>query len=467
MTTPPSFLASFTVPESRRRRLAIAAAIYAACTIVFALVAAPQTLSEHTPFNHYALLANAWLHGRQDLENGPPGYAMGNDFAMFGGKTFISFPPFPALLMLPFVALAGSAEDFRDGQFMLWLAGLAPAFTFLILEKLRRPEASGRVHEARSKRSERENVALALLFAFGTVYFFTAVQGTVWFAAQVVGAGVFALYVLFALDAERPLLAGTMLACAFMTRPPMLLAAPLFALEAVRVLTKDGLPQEGSWRSRIETTWARLDKDKIAHAYVLFAGPILLAFAIQSALNHARFGTWNPTVGHQYLTVVWAARMKKWGLFGIHYLSKNLGVALSILPWLPAQPAPQGAPLFQINEHGLAVWFTTPLYLWLLWPRRKGWLYTVAAISALLPAGMDLLYQNSGWRQFGYRFSNDYAVLLFVLLAIGDRSMSWLFRTAAAWSLAWNLFGAATFDRRAWDRYYFREGTQTILYQAD
>ena len=45
------------------------------------------------------------------------------------------------------------------------------------------------------------------------------------------------------------------------------------------------------------------------------------------------------------------------------------------------------------------------------------------ALSAALPATMDLLYQNTGWRQFGYRFSNDYAVLLFVLLAVGARPM--------------------------------------------
>ena len=91
----------------------------------------------------------------------------------------------------------------------------------------------------------------------------------------------------------------------------------------------------------------------------------------------------------------------------------------------------------------------------------------MVAISAALPAFLDLLYQNSGWRQFGYRFSNDYAVLLFVLLAIGDRSVGWLFRVAAAWSVAWNLFGAMTFDRRDFERYYFREGTQTVLYQPD
>ncbi len=198
----------------------------------YLLVAARQTVTEHTPFNHYALLADAWLHGRQDLANGPPGYAQGNDFAQFDGKTYITFPPFPALLMLPLVALSGSAENFRDGQFILELAGLAPAFLFLVLEKLRRPSRGG---EVRSDRSEKFNAGLALLFAFGTVYFFTAEQGTVWFSAHVVGCAVFALYVLFALDAEKPFLAGLCLACAFATRPTMLLAGALFALEAVRV----------------------------------------------------------------------------------------------------------------------------------------------------------------------------------------------------------------------------------------
>ena len=143
--------------------------------------------------------------------------------------------------------------------------------------------------------------------------------------------------------------------------------------------------------------------------------------------------------------------MLRWGMLSYHYLAKNLGVSLTSLPWLPPPTDERGvfgAP-FKINEHGLALWFTTPLYFWLLWPRFDGhagrerrWLYVVAALSAALPATMDLLYQNTGWRQFGYRFSNDYAVLLFVLLAVGARPMRWLFATAAAWGVAWNLFGA-------------------------
>ncbi len=155
------------IPGSMARRRIVALGIYAICVVVFAAVAGPDRIGQHTPFNHYAHLANAWLHGRQDLPGGAPSYAQGNDFAEFEGKTYISFPPFPAVLMLPFVAIAGSPEAFRDGQFVVWLAGIGPALLFLVLEKLR--------DKGRSGWNERFNAALSLIFAFGTGYFFTAV----------------------------------------------------------------------------------------------------------------------------------------------------------------------------------------------------------------------------------------------------------------------------------------------------
>jgi hypothetical protein len=124
---------------------------------------------------------------------------------------------------------------------------------------------------------------------------------------------------------------------------------------------------------------------------------------------------------------------------------------------------------FQINEHGLALWFTTPIYFWLFWPRSRGWLHGVLLVSLAGPAVLDLLYQNTGWRQFGYRFSNDYAVLLFMLLAIGQRPLGRLFRVAAGWGVLASLFGAVTFDRAdpRFDRYYFRDASQTVVYQPD
>jgi hypothetical protein len=464
-----SRLRAWLTPETRSRRILLALAAYLACISVYAAVAGPARLRDHTQYNHYALLADAWLHGRQDIAGGAPAYAQNNDFAEYQGKTYISFPPFPAVLMLPLVAASGGAGNFRDGQFIVWLAGIGPAVLFLVLEKLRRT--------SRSTRTEAENLFLAGLFAVGTVYFFTAVEGTVWFAALVVNVALMALYALFALDADQPALAGLMMGFVFATRVMPILAVPLFALEAVRVRCKDGLPTEGSLVERAGALWKRVDKRAVLRDYLEFAAPILAVFAVCTWTNYSRFHSLNPSdFGHEYLGVAWRARMQKWGIVDYHYLSKNLGVMLTILPWLPAHgthavwwgtgsaPAP-----FQVNEHGLALWFTTPIYLWLFWPKKRGWLHAVLILTLAGPALADLFYQNTGWRQFGYRFSNDYAIFLFMLLAIGQRPFGALFRVLAGFGIVVNLFGAITFDRfdNRFDRFYFRDGSQNIVYQPD
>lgn len=416
---------------SKKRRLSIAAGIYLGTALVYFAFADPAVVHEHTPWNHFALLADAWRHGRLDLGGPPPAYTGNNDFSHVGGKWYVVFPPFPALLLLPLVALASDPARVADGQFFLWLAGLAPALLFLGLEKLRR--------FGRSELGERANVGLTLSFAFGSVYFFSAEQGTVWFAAHVVGAALSAAYLLFALEAERPWLAGLALGLGFATRTPLLFAAPLFVLEA--------------WR----TSRAHLTRSLLA-----FATPIAAVALLTFWHNQRRFG--DPfEVGYRYLGVAWQHRIEKWGLFGYHYLAKNLGVVLTSLPF-----STPGAPTrFQINEHGLALWLTTPLYLWLIWPPRAAVPQRALWLTVLCVALPTLLYQNTGWLQFGYRFSNDYAVFLFALLAVGGYRFGRLFQAAALVGVLINAFGAWTFGRPEYTAYYFQDNTQRIVYQPD
>ncbi len=462
MSEPPAKRA-WLEPESRSRRLLFGLGIYLACLAVYALVAGDR-LATHTPYNHFAHLADAWLHGRQDLRGGPPGYAGNNDFAVFDGKTFISFPPFPAVLMLPVVWLAGSPENFRDAQFIVWLAGIGPAVLWLVLEKLRRT--------GRTERTEAENLQLTLLFAFGTVYFFSAVQGTVWFAAHVVGIGLTALFVLFTLDVERPVLAGLMLGCMFLTRTTTLLLGVFFVFELIRVAytrkTSEPLPADGPLENRIRTTLRQLDRGWLVAQAGRFAVPVLGASAFASWTNYTRFHDPAPwAFGHEYLTVGWQTRIRRWGLFSYHFLGRNLGIMLASLPWKrpPGAEVTAGGPPFMISGHGLALWFTTPIYLWLLRPKKVTYLTWAAFLAALGPLVMNLLYQNSGWVQFGYRFSNDYAVLLFVMLAIGVRRMGRIFWIAAIWAVAWNVLGAVTFERDKYGALYSHDPNG--IYQAD
>jgi hypothetical protein len=58
-----------------------------------------------------------------------------------------------------------------------------------------------------------------------------------------------------------------------------------------------------------------------------------------------------------------------------------------------------------------------------------------------------IFYQNTGWIQFGYRFSMDYLVYLIVLLALGRDRIGWMFKVAIIVGILINAFGAITFGQ--------------------
>ena len=131
---------------------------------------------------------------------------------------------------------------------------------------------------------------------------------------------------------------------------------------------------------------------------VRFAAPIA-AFAIAGMIyNYVRFGS--PTeFGHTYLSLATTSRSasRRRSSSGASRAtttsSRNLAVAFTLLPELLPR-----APWIQISGHGLAMWFTTPALLLLLWPREKNplhrtlWLTIAArraadACSTRTPAG--------------------------------------------------------------------------------
>lgn len=423
-----------------RRSLWMAAGLYLALTAVYFACAAPERVWQHTPYNHFALQARAWLDGHLDLGRSPPMYAHGNDFAQFEGRWYVVFPAFPAVLLLPAVAVAESVEKVRDGQVFLWFAGAGPAIFFLALSRL-----SGL---GRSAHGERANLALAGVLGLGTVYWFCAEQGTVWFAAHVIGVALAALYLLASIDGERPLLAGLALGLGYWTRSPLLFAAPLFVIEAARAASRRGTPAQAA--------------AGLARRLALFALPLGALLLLSLWYNRARFH--DPfEVGYRYLTVGWQARIEKWGLFSYHYLARNLGVLLTSLPF---QGKGEGVAPFTISIHGVALWLTTPLYLLLLWPRKTGPTFWALALTVACVAAPSLLYQNTGQVQFGYRFSNDYAVFLLAMLALSrPRARAW-FWALGLWGVAVNAFGALSFDRARFSRFYGGDAP-TMIYQPD
>ncbi len=330
-----------------------------------------------------------------------------------GSTNYVCFPPFPAVLMLPQAAVHGRRAN--DVVPTLLVAALVLPLAFM---SLRRLTAAGL-----SRRTPAENLWLALCLAFGTVLFFSAVQGRVWFTAHVVGVALGLGYLYCSVEARHPIGAGLCLGLAAMTRTPMAFLFPLFLLEAWRMTGSDQ-------RRRFLVLCAR------------FAAPVAVIAALAVAYNMARFDQ-PAEFGHSYLAVRQQAQMEESGLFDLDYLSRNLAVAFTLLPRFSSE-----SPYVVVGGHGLAMWFTTPILFFLLWPRERGAWHRPLWLSVALVAIPSLMYQNSGWLQFGYRFALDYMPLCIALLAIGGRPLGRAGKALIVAGIAINLFGAITFARQ-------------------
>jgi hypothetical protein len=253
-------------------------------------------------------------------------------------------------------------------------------------------------------------------------------------------------YVYFGLEVERPFLAGALLGLSFHTRTSTLLGAVFFGFEALRMNRKADAPsppEDADSITRLAYWFRGIDLARALRPVVKFSVPVLIAIGVYMVLNKLRFDSWTET-GYRYLQIRWQTRIHRWGLFNYHYLSRNLAVALALLPWMT-----RAAPYVQISRHGLALWVTTPPYLELARPARSLPVAWSLGVAAFVIALLDLLYQNSGWVQFGYRFSNDFAILLIALLAVVGRPIRRVGVVFLLIAVLVNAFGAATFDRAA------------------
>jgi hypothetical protein len=343
-----------------------------------------------------------------------------------GATWYVSFPPLPSVLMLPSALIGG--RDGNDVIPTLLVAALILPLTLLVLRRL--------ADAGLSTRSVRDDLWLVAMFAFGSVLFFSSVQGKVWYTAQVVGVAVALVYAWAAIEGKRPIVAGVALGAAALTRTAMAFMFPLFVLEA--------------WRM------AGGDRNVFVRSLVRFAVPVA-GFAIAGMVyNYIRFAS--PTeFGHDYLDVRQQLLIEQYGLASYHYLARNLAVAFTLLPELSAK-----APWVQVSGHGLAIWVTTPLILTVVWPRAKPPLHLGLWITVVCVALPSLLYQNSGWVQFGYRFSLDYMVFVVMLLAIGGVPLGRVAKALIILGIAINLFGAYTFDRD-WRFYRVNAGSYDVV----
>jgi hypothetical protein len=401
------------VPLSRRL---IPLWLFIAFLAIYGLTAG-VSLGRHSLAPHFVYLAEAFLHGRLDLVHVPdPPY----DLTPFAGRWYISFPPLPALLMLPLVALRGLAVS--DIAFSAVVGALDVALFWLVLQRL---EIGDR----------RLGIGLCILLGLGTPLWYCAALGSVWYTAHVVAVGCLCLYALEALGPNQPLVAGLCLGLSFLARAPVLLAFPLSLVL--------GLQQHRGLRERVRFL-------------VLFALGMAPALVGQAAYNWARFGS-PLEFGYRWMNSPGplAERQATWGQFSLHFLPENL-YTLTIRPplvsWSPLRltPDPWGMGLLLTCPALVMIALTLsplcpPPPLPNLGEGEGGWGVGVRLalwLSIALVQLPSLLYFNTGSYQFGYRFALDWLPLGVLLVGLGAGGrLRWWGKALIAASVIMHLWG--------------------------
>jgi hypothetical protein len=374
---------------------------FVAMTVLGIAVFLGTTAADTQALDYFNRLADAFLHGRYWVDEAPPWL---NELIPAGdGRWYVPYPPMPAALALPFVAVFG--REFPAQVYSALYAGLAVGLLYLVLGRL--PVAL-RV---------RDRLALATVFAFGTCFWYVAIVGSSWYFAHVAAVLLFTAAMWAALTRRPAWIAGLLLGLATLSRLPVGLALPLVLAAQL------GLPGLRALRE--------MDRGHLVRTAIVFGLGLALPAAIYVGFNLARWGTITDQAYTRIPGVLEDPVYVEHGILSAWYLPRNLFAILfrswnyvDAFPWL------------QPSWWGLGLFFTTPLYLWLLKARLRTPLVAWSLLAAGIVSLPIITHGNVGFTQFGYRFSLDFAVPLFLVLAtVVARGWTRLMQAAAVASI--------------------------------
>ncbi len=322
--------------------------------------------------NHFVYLADAFLHARLGVTSGGTALA---EIVPYNGNFYVVYPPMPAVLLLPFVAVFGT--NFDQGLISILLACLCVAAVWFMLKK--------------TGINGKKAIWLTALFGFGTCFWFIASVGSSWYIEHVSAVLFLTLAIVFALYKKSAFLVGLLLGFAFLSRLPVILSFPFFLL-----LIYD---QNSEGKPRLKQA-----------AYFLFGLGILVG--VYELYNFGRWGVFSD-LGYSLIPGIPQDPYFTSGIFNISYIPRHIYAILFQGPILL-----NGFPYFEPNWMGLGLFFTTPVFIYIFkgpWNRLSK--YAALAVVCILP--ILITHGTVGFTQFGYRFSLDFTPFLMLLLAKG------------------------------------------------
>ena len=383
---------------------------------------------KENPYNSYSLQAQAWLDGHLDLGQDYPWL----ELAIYDGKYFVSFPPFPSFVLLPFAILFKSATP--DHFIALAVTCIGAIYAAKIYKKVCK---------------SLQSIIFFVLFLFlASGFVFIGINGYVWFIAQNMCFTLSLMSIYYALEAKGGL-SFSLWACAVGCRPMTILWLPILIMLVYRSVYRASA--DGSYKldfaKKISESqnYSCIKKmiELIKNRWYWCVGPVIIA-SVYMILNYKRFGNIFE-FGHNYLPEFTSSDS---GQFSISYLWENLNKLLHF----PDMNPENGAIAFP-NAEGFAFYIAAPIFLviigvWLyaLLGKRKhstAFLILVPIITVCHVVFICLHKTLGGWG-FGNRYLLDILPWLYLFMLAwkpkNESFVKWI-TPVAVFGCALNLIG--------------------------
>jgi 4-amino-4-deoxy-L-arabinose transferase-like glycosyltransferase len=229
--------------------------------------------------DHYVWLASAFLHGKLGISNSGL-----EELVNWHGNYYVVYPPGPAVLLMPFVAVFGTSFD--ESLLSIILASISVSVTWLMLRKV--------------GANKNKALWLTVLFGFGTCLWFIASVGSSWYIAEVVAVLFLTSAIVLTLYQKSYALIGLLLGLATLARLTVVLAFPFFLFIVYE--------RNSTWKPRFK---------QAAVFLIALAIPLILYVAY----NMVRYGT---VLDIGYNIIIKNDPNYPYGLYSIYYLPKHI-----------------------------------------------------------------------------------------------------------------------------------------------
>ena len=354
--------------------------------------------------NPYLLFAQSLIHGHLTLPV-MPGY---EDMILYHNNYFLPYPPFPSVVLIPFVAIFGTAHVNT-----VFVVLLMSCLNLYLLYKIM----------IRLGIEQSYFPWLIVAFFFGTGYWFALFTSHhVYSFAQITSCTLQLILLNEVLGKRRWWLVGICIGCSFLTRQFTIFYF-IFVLGYMLYLHQQ-------------------QQIKIKVASILTLG-LSVGFFVGMYLlyNSLRFG--NPLdPGYAYILFngVLKERVNAYGVFSPKYFFFNLysffikGFNIEF----------KGPGLLQIKDMdfwGTSLLSSSPFFIASIKAKWENTLKISTWLTIVLILIGILLYHNNGFHQINtMRFSLDFLPLLFVLTMLGMKNIpGWLFKGFIAYAIFLNL----------------------------